>query len=60
MLISSFQQPSTGEQDPKQRHFRLAFRQRGQGSLRQAVMHGQYPFSEQKQWEAKVKIKEQV
>ena len=26
----------------------------GQGSLRQAITYKQYPFSEQKQWEAKI------
>ena len=30
----------------------------GQGSLMQTIMCGQYPFSEQKQPEAKVKVKE--
>ena len=30
----------------------------GQGSLRQAIMYRQYPYSEQKQWETKFKVKE--
>ena len=30
----------------------------GQGSLRQAIMYEQYPISQQKQWEVKVKVKE--
>ena len=30
----------------------------GQGSLRQTIVYKQYPFSEQKQPEAKVKVKE--
>ena len=59
MLISSFLQPSTGGQGQDvQRHFGLTFRQWGQGSRRQAIIYQQYPFSEQKQQEAKVKVKE--
>ena len=31
---------------------------RGEGSLRQAIMYGQYLFSDQKQWETQGKVKE--
>ena len=60
MFISSSLQPSTGGTRsgcfPEQRlNFGLTFRR---GSLRQAIMYRQYPFSEQKQREAKVKVKE--
>ena len=38
MLISSFL-PSTGGRGSEQRHFSLTIRQRGQDSLRQAIMY---------------------
>ena len=57
MFISSFLQPSAGGQGPEQRHFGLTFRQRGRVP-RGRPFYRQYPCSEQKQWEAKVKVKE--
>ena len=58
VLISYFLWPSTGGQGSKQRHFGLTRGQSGQSSPGQAIMYGQYSFSEQKQGEAKVKVKE--
>ena len=58
MLISSFPLPPTGGQAPEKRHFGLTFRQRATGPQPpgQAILCGQYPSSDQKQQEAKVKV----
>ena len=42
----------------KQRHFWFNIQTEGQGSLRQAIMYTQHPFTKQKQQEAKVKVRE--
>ena len=59
VLISSFLQPSTGGQGLDVSLNKGTYIQaEGQGSPTQAIMYRQYPFSEQKQRKAKVKVKE--
>lgn len=45
---------------PWTKALRFSIQAEGQGSQRQAIMYRQYPFSEQMQWEAKIKVKKRI
>ena len=56
MLICFFLEPPAGRLSLEERHSRFNILAEGQGSPRQPIMYKQYPFSEQKQRAAKVKV----